>query len=76
MKYLYRWFLRLSKRRGGGFGPAPIDFTEFDSFFRRIRVEPEPWEQELLEDLDDLWLKLTAEDEKKRQPKKDKDKDE
>lgn len=72
IEYLYNWFSRLSNRRGGGFGPAPLSFTELDNFFRLIGIEPQPWEVETLEALDNLWLKTSAEDEKKKL-KKDKE---
>jgi hypothetical protein len=73
--HLWGWFLRLSARRGGGYGLAPLFFQEIDAWARRTRLDPTPWEIEQLEKLDDLYLKISNEALKKKsgpkKPKKD-----
>lgn len=55
--YLWRAFWRLRRRKGGsGFGLSPIEWPDIDAFVRNARVALVPWEIELIEDLDDLYL--------------------
>ncbi len=64
--YLWHWFLRLSNRRGGGFGPAPLTHSNLRDFFELSGVWPTPWEIEQIEALDDLYLKILGEEEDKK----------
>lgn len=53
LAYVWRWFLELHARRGmGAMGPAPITWPDFDAWARRKRIDPEPWEFDLLGVLD------------------------
>ena len=61
LEHIWKWFLRLSARRGGGYGPAPFSFQEIGAWAELTRCEPSPWEVEQLEKLDDLYLKIIAE---------------
>lgn len=55
--YLWRAFHRLSRRRGGnGIGANPISWSEIDAFVRNTRIRLAPWEIEVIEALDDLFL--------------------
>jgi hypothetical protein len=54
--YLWRAFCRMRGRKGGGFGPQPLEFGDFEAFQRLARIDFTPWEIELLEELDDLCL--------------------
>lgn len=56
LEYLWRWFLRMSNRRGGGFGPAPLTHGGIRDFFELSRIIPTPWEIEQIEALDILYL--------------------
>jgi len=57
MAYLWRIFNRLRRRVGGnGFGANPISWPDLDAFVRYSRINLAPWEIEVIEDLDDLFL--------------------
>jgi hypothetical protein len=62
--HLWHWFLRLSNRRGGGFGPAALTHSEMLAFFELTRETPTPWEVEQIEALDSLYLSILAEETK------------
>jgi hypothetical protein len=64
-EHIWRWFLRLTARRGGGYGLAPLSFQEIAAWSGLTRLEPTPWEVEQLEKLDDLYLKISNEKMKK-----------
>jgi hypothetical protein len=38
-------------------GPAPIEWPDIDAFVRRAGVSLAPWEIELIEQLDDIYLR-------------------
>ncbi len=65
MAHLWHWFLRMSNRRGGGFGPAPITHRDMQAFFELAQISPTPWEVEMIETLDSLYLTSLAEDKSK-----------
>jgi hypothetical protein len=57
LAYLWHIFGRLScHRANSGFGPAPIGWQDIDAFGRLSRTRLLPWEIEVLEDLDALYL--------------------
>ncbi|WP_321532264.1 hypothetical protein [uncultured Desulfuromonas sp.] len=59
--YLWRWFLRMSRRRSsGGFGLSPLTHPGIAAFFELSGIQPTPWEVEQIEKLDDLWLSIRA----------------
>lgn len=59
--YLWSAFRRLSGRRGSsGFGPLAISWPEIDAFQRLTCAALAPWEIEILEMLDHLFLKTMA----------------
>lgn len=58
LHYLWRIFRRIRRRKGAGMsGPSPIEFPDLDAFQRASRVRLAPWEVEVIEALDDLFLK-------------------
>lgn len=60
--YLWRTYNRLRRRQGSsGFGPLPIGWPEIDAFIRHSKFNLAPWEVEVIEDLDDLYLKVQGE---------------
>jgi len=62
LRYLWRWFLDLSARRGGsGFGPAPLAWSEVAAWARLTRLNPTPWEVDVLLALDDRFLAIRSE---------------
>jgi len=60
--------LRLSATRGGGFGPGPITFQEIAAWKQVMRLDPEPWEIEIILMLDAIWFEVYAEREKEQTP--------
>lgn len=61
LTYLWTAFRRLSGRRGSsGFGPLPIGWPDIDAFQRLTRAALAPWEIEIIEMLDHLFLKTMA----------------
>ncbi|KWT70775.1 hypothetical protein APY04_0836 [Hyphomicrobium sulfonivorans] len=61
LNYLWRSFIRLRGRKGCGFsGAEPITWPEIDAYTRQTRTSFAPWEIELLEELDGLYLEVLA----------------
>jgi hypothetical protein len=61
LHYVWKAFFRMRRRKGAGFsGPAPLEWSDFDAFVRRSGLNLSPWEVELLERLDDLYLAALA----------------
>jgi hypothetical protein len=59
--YLWQAYHRLRRRKGGsGFGASPIEWPDIDAFVRNSRFELAPWELEILEMLDDLYMTQQA----------------
>lgn len=55
--YIWRAYWRLRRRKTMGFsGPAPIEWPDIDAFLRASGFRVAPWELELLEAIDDLYL--------------------
>jgi hypothetical protein len=55
--YLWRIFNRLRRRVGSnGFGANPITWPDIDAFCRHSRFYLVPWEIEILEMLDNVFL--------------------
>lgn len=61
LTYLWQVYHRLRRRKGStGFGAAPIEWPDIDAFVRNAKVRLAPWEIEMIEDLDDLFLASVA----------------
>ncbi len=57
LSYLWEIFIRLANRRqSNGFGPERLGWAEIDAFCRLTRTRLAPWEVEIIERLDDLYL--------------------
>lgn len=57
LEYLWSAFNRIRRRKGSGTGgPMPIEWPDIDAFCRHSRLMLEPWEVEIIEDLDDMFL--------------------
>lgn len=56
LAYLWGAYLRLSARRGGGFGPSPITWSDLAAFQALTGFRFTPWEVEMIETLDTLQL--------------------
>ena len=62
--YLWRIFNRLRRRKGSnGFAMSPIGWPDIDAFVRHSKMPLTPWEIAIIEDLDDLFLKVRKTDE-------------
>lgn len=48
--------MRIRRRKGGGFGLSPIEWPDIDAFVRNSQFNLAPWEIEVVEDLDDMFL--------------------
>lgn len=69
-RHIWGHFLRLSAHRGStGFGPGPIGWPDLDAYCRMTRARLAPWEVEMIEDLDNLWLAEKAREIKDRSGK-------
>lgn len=57
--HLWEWFWVLSNSRGSsGFGGAsPLSFSEIEAWARVCRVEPHPWEIDVLKAMDAEYMK-------------------
>lgn len=61
LAYLWRIYRRLRRRKSGaGFGPAAIEWLDLDAFTRLTGMPLAPWEIEVIEELDDLFLEANA----------------
>jgi hypothetical protein len=55
--YLLHAYHRIRRRKAGsGFGPSPIEWPDIDAFCRFSRMTLVPWEVEIIEALDDVFL--------------------
>jgi hypothetical protein len=56
--YLWRSYLRLRRRKGASDmgAPRPIEWPDIDAFLCRSGVRLTPWEIEILEGIDDLFV--------------------
>lgn len=58
LAYLWRAYLRLRRRCGSGFsGPQPVGWTEIYAFAQLSGIVLAPWEIDLIEAVDDLYLR-------------------
>lgn len=49
--------MRIRRRKGGsGFGLSPIEWPDIDAFVRNSQFRLTPWELEVIEDIDDVFL--------------------
>lgn len=58
--YLWRAYNRLRRRKGSGFGPGPIEWPDIDAFLRLSGFALAPWEIEVIEEIDDVFLSVVA----------------
>jgi hypothetical protein len=60
--YLWDIYDKIRRRKGSsGFGPSPIEGHDIESYQRRYRFPLAPWEHEVIEGLDDLYMKVQRE---------------
>ena len=70
---LWNIYQRLRRRAGGsGFGPNPVSWPAIEAFQRVIHRSLAPWEIELIEMIDDLFLAEAARSAKAMSPKTEK----
>lgn len=58
--YLWRWFMQLRRRCGGDSGLAPIGWEAAGAWARLLRIDPRPWEIEIIMAIDDAFLAARA----------------
>jgi len=57
LAYLWTAYHRIRRRKGVGFaGPEPIGWSDIEAFNRMTRMRLAPWEVEVIETLDNLYL--------------------
>ena len=56
LAYLFLSYMRIRRRKGGGFGVTPIEWPDIDAFVRNSQFRLAPWEIEVIESLDDAFL--------------------
>lgn len=55
--YLWSAYSRLRRRKGGnGFGASPLEWLDIQAFMAAARYPLAPWEIEIIEAIDDLYL--------------------
>lgn len=71
LEYVFHWFLDLSRRRGSnGFGPNPLSALEVHAWCQLSGHQLTPWEFGIVTDLDQLWLKVWSEVNRREQATK------
>ena len=56
LAYIWRAFLRLHNRRPSAMGVSPISWPDLHAFTATTGFRLAPWEIEMIEQIDDLWL--------------------
>ena len=69
MQYIWRYFLELNRKRGGGFGPSPLQYSEILAYFTLHKIAYDPSEIYLLDILDSIAMEHYAEQQKKEAEK-------
>lgn len=60
--YIWTWYWRIRRRKASGdLAAKPIEWPDIDAFARHARVRFTDWELEIIEMLDDIYMKLHAE---------------
>lgn len=64
--YLWEYYLKLSKRReNNGFGVSSISPQTITAWMDLLKIKLEPWEIELICELDDIFVEVFSKDLKK-----------
>lgn len=62
LSYVWQAWVRLRRRTPAGFnGPNPITIEAIDAFIRRTGLRLDPQDIELIENVDDLYLRKSSE---------------
>lgn len=61
LRYIWRAFLHIRRRKAGGFGPEPITDADLLAYSQVHGANLRPWEMATVFDLDDLWLASVSE---------------
>lgn len=70
MQFVWAYFIELNNgRTSNGFGPNPIQYSEMEAYFRLIGIDITEWEIQVIKRLDNLKLKMHA-DEAEKEAKK------
>jgi len=66
---VWAWFLDLHKTRPAGMGLSSISYSEMQSYFNLLRIEPEVWEVQVIRAFDDAAMEELHRQEEKRTKK-------
>lgn len=64
---IWAWFLDLNSTRPAGFGVSSITFTEMQSYFNLMGIEPESWEIGILRLFDNIACQEFSKQQKKQE---------
>jgi hypothetical protein len=53
---VWLWYLAAARTRNKSMGLETIKYTELESYFRLMRIDPEPWHIEIILSLDKAWI--------------------
>lgn len=70
MKDIWKYFLDLNRKRGGGFGPSPLQHSEILAYFTLHRIDYDGIELYLIDMLDDVAMGHFAEQNKQTEKAK------
>jgi hypothetical protein len=66
ISYLWGYFMDLNSTRGGGWGAAPITYSELYAWMVLTGVEISPWEVGILKEMDNAFLTTVTKIDKSR----------
>ena len=69
MQHVWGYFLDLNRKRGGGFGPSPLQYSEILSYFTLHRIEYDEFDLYLIDILDGVAMEFFSEQQKKEAEK-------
>ena len=69
MQDVWRYFLDLNRKRGGGFGPSPLSYSEILAYFTLHKIEYDAMDIYFVDILDNIAMEHYAEQQKKDQAK-------
>lgn len=61
MSHVWQIFVKLHKRRPSGFGPSLITYEQIQAWKNLAEHPLMPWEVEVIEQLDELYMRVTNE---------------
>ena len=59
-EHIWQWFWQLSSKRGGGFGPGPLTYTEIQAWIGTTGTIVRPYEIDILNDMDGAYMRAQS----------------